>query len=95
MLILYLVRYRASSCRSRTHGNLAQVKQNPPPFAASSSQFLMRQGAQCCGFLVSSPLHPSHRFFSLRQAMQRPQFIPQGAISSAHSDSGSIVPLPG
>jgi hypothetical protein len=31
--------------------------------------------------LVSGALQPAQVFFSLRYAMQMPQFIPQGAIS--------------
>jgi hypothetical protein len=33
------------------------------------------------GLSLSSPRQPGHGFFSLVNARQRPQFIPQGAIS--------------
>jgi hypothetical protein len=48
----------------------------------SSSQFLIRQATRVFGLPLSSPRQPGHGFSSLICAMQRRQFIPQGAISA-------------
>ena len=74
---------RTGTCgtRNRTHPRLALI----------SSQCLMRHVTQYLGLPASSPLQPPHRFFSLRWPIQRPQFIPQGAIIVASSDSGKTA----
>ena len=88
MLMPYLVRYRLSSCRSRLHGKLSQSTQNELVPLAMVSHVLILHVRQYRGLATSSPLHPGHRFLSLRWPRQSPQSMPQGAISSTVSDSG-------
>ena len=81
MLMPYLVLYRLSKWFSLTQGKLSQPKQYLILAFAIFSQFLIRHTTQDFDLRLSSPRQPGHGFFSLVNALQRRQFIPQGAIS--------------
>jgi len=81
MLMPYLVLYRLSKLFNLAHGKLSQPKQYLALEFNIFSQFLIRHATQDFDLRLSSPRQPGHGFFSLVYAMQRRQFIPQGAIS--------------
>lgn len=94
-LIPYFVRYRRSRCRSRSHGNSVQSKQNGP---VRRSHRRIRQFSQDLKRTIPGAAHPRQGFFCRRYARQIPQFIPQGAIIVG-SEGGVViapthVPLP-
>jgi hypothetical protein len=80
MLILYLVSYLLSNRLILSQGNFLQLLQNFKLFFFNSLQFLILQFTRLNNLFSSLPLQPGHLFFSLRCALQTPQFIPQGAI---------------
>jgi hypothetical protein len=86
MLIPYFVLYLLSSCCSRLHGKSRHSKQNVPSERFNSVQFLMTHRAHDFGLPVLDPLHPGHVLMSRWYAMQRAQFMPQGAIRNVLSD---------
>ena len=81
MLMPYLVLYRLSKWFKLAQGKLSQEKQYLTLASTIFSQFLIRHPTQDFVLRLSSPRQPGHGFFSLVYAMQRRQFIPQGAIS--------------
>jgi hypothetical protein len=81
MLMPYLVLYRLSKWYSLAQGKLSQPKQYLTSAFTIFSQFLIRHVAQLLDLAVSSLRQPGHAFSSLPNALQRRQFIPQGAIS--------------
>lgn len=83
ILIEYFVLYLLSSCLNRLQGYSSHSKQNPDLFVLITSQFLMMHLIHEADLLVSSPRQPGHLLFSLRYAIQIPQFIPHGAMSSS------------
>ncbi len=81
MLMPYLVLYRLSKCFSLAQGKLSQPKQYLTLAFTIFSHFLIRHATQDFDLRLSSPRQPGHGFLSLVYALQRRQFIPQGAIS--------------
>lgn len=79
ILMPYFVRYRLSNCRSLEQGYFLHSKQNCEP-SSLSEQFFILQTKQWLSFWGDSTLQPAQLFFSRRNAIQMPQFIPQGAI---------------
>jgi hypothetical protein len=55
-------------------------------FLAISSQFFILHLTRVTSLLTSISLHPGHLFFSLKYAIQMPQFIPQGAMADSVID---------
>jgi len=64
-----------------TQWKLSQQKQYLTLAFTNFSQFLILHTAQDFDLRLSSPRQPGHGFLSLVNALQRRQFIPQGAIS--------------
>jgi hypothetical protein len=83
MLMPYLVLYRLSKWLRLAQGKLSQPKQYLTSAFTIFSQFLIRYTTQDFDLRRSSPRQPGHGFLSLVIARQRPQFIPQEAISFA------------
>ena len=83
MLMPYLVLYRLSKWFSLSQGKLSQPKQYLTLAFTIFSQFLILHKTQDFDLRLSSPRQPGHGFFSFVNALQRRQFIPQGAISFA------------
>jgi len=81
MLIAYLVRYRLSKCFICSQGNSSHEKQNFALVFRKNSHFLILHRARVTDVSTRICLQPGHVFFSLKYAMQMPQFIPQGAMS--------------
>lgn len=88
-LMPYRVRYRLSRRFNRAQGNSAQAKQNAP---SRRSHRRSRQVAQYFGRSWSASLHPWQVRLSRRRALQIPQFIPQGAMTTG-SNSGALIGL--
>lgn len=80
MLIEYLARYLLSSCLTLSQGKSPHSKQYFALPVRKIVQVLILHRIRVIGFFVSALLQPGHLFFSLKYAIQIPQFIPQGAI---------------
>lgn len=81
MLMAYLIRYLLSKCLRLSQGTFSHSKQNLPLSFWKNGQFFILHFMRVMGLFVSFTLQPGHLFFSLKYAMQIPQFIPQGAIN--------------
>ncbi len=81
MLMPYLALYLLSKFFSLAQGKLSQPKQYFALEFTIFSQLLIRHMIRTFALRLSSPRQPGHGFLSLVYAMQRRQFIPQGAIS--------------
>ena len=91
ILILYLVRYLLSNVLNLTQGSFSHSWQNVILCFFNSSQFLILQLRQLNDLLSLLPLQPGQFFFSLRYAIQIPQFIPQGAMSELLMDIAVFI----